>query len=94
MPQRSDARGALAGGAGAALPEGVRLGRLFNGEDPRKPAAGGGPRAAPGSSRAGYFTLKLMALLAPAVVVTLTLTVPNAAVVGTLHVICVALQET
>ena len=46
------------------------------------------------SVRESYFTLKLTALLAPAVVVTLTLSVPKAAVVGTLHLICVALQET
>ena len=39
-------------------------------------------------------TEKLMALLLPAVVVTVTFTAPSLAVVGTLHLIRVALQET
>ena len=40
------------------------------------------------------FTLKLMALLVPPAVVTVTFPAPNLAVVGTLHLICAALQET
>ena len=39
-------------------------------------------------------TVKLMALLLPAVVVTVTLTVPYLAFVGTLHLICLALHKT
>lgn len=39
------------------------------------------------------FTLKLNALPLPAVVVTTTDTTPNLAFVGTLHLICVSLQE-
>ena len=40
------------------------------------------------------FTLKLKALLLPAVVVTVTFTAPYVAFAGTLHLICVSLQET
>ena len=40
------------------------------------------------------FTLKLKALLLPAVVVTVTFTAPYVAFAGTLHLICVPLQET
>ena len=40
------------------------------------------------------FTVKLSALLMPPVVVTVTLTTPFLAVAGTLHLICVSLQET
>ena len=40
------------------------------------------------------FTVKLMALLVPAAVVTVTCTAPYLAFAGTLHLICVALQET
>ena len=40
------------------------------------------------------FTVKLTALLVPAVVLTVTFTAPYLAAAGTLHLICVALQET
>jgi len=52
---------------------------------------------APGAVRAVgryRFTVKLLALLTPAVVVTVTLSAPCLAAVGTLHPIWVALQET
>ena len=39
------------------------------------------------------FTVKLLALLTPPAVVTVTLTVPYLALAGTLHLICVAFQE-
>ena len=45
--------------------------------------------------RAPYrFTVKLFPLLVPAAVLTVTLTTPNLAAAGTLHLIWVALQET
>ncbi len=40
------------------------------------------------------FTVKFLALLLPANVATVTLTLPYFAFVGTLHVICVGLHET
>jgi len=75
---------ALAQLAAAAALLGERLAESpASGNDHRAPVASGGPYR---------FTVKLLALLLPAAVVTVTLSLPNLAFAGTLHLIFVSLQ--
>jgi len=62
---------------------------------PRSPSVYGPLKALTCATRDAYrFTVKFLALLLPAKVATVTLTLPYFAFVGTLHVICVGLHET